>query len=157
MCTDNVNAFVTPGGHLFVFTGMLRVCANDDMLATVLSHEISHNVASHAAERMSTAAIANLTSGTIFFLAGALPGLLLYGLWTVTGGRMLQQYLFALPNSRKMEAEADHIGLMMMSEACYDPREAVNYWQKMARLAGNREGETPASLMTHPTVRTRST
>ena len=88
---------------------------------------------------------------------GALPGLLLYGLWTVTGGRMLQQYLFALPNSRKMEAEADHIGLMMMSEACYDPREAVNYWQKMARLAGNREGETPASLMTHPTVRTRST
>lgn len=36
------NAFVTPGGKIFVFTGILPVSANDDGLATVLGHEVAH-------------------------------------------------------------------------------------------------------------------
>lgn len=152
-CSETVNAFVTPGGYLFVFSGMLRVCGNDDALAAVLGHEIAHNVASHAAERMSAAAIANLTSGSLFFLAGALPGLALFGIWSVTGGRYIQDLLFSLPMGRKMETEADHIGLMMMAEACYDPREAITYWQKMAKLAVQGGMEPPEMLSTHPSVR----
>ncbi|KAF2721732.1 hypothetical protein K431DRAFT_284653 [Polychaeton citri CBS 116435] len=45
------NAFVIPGGKVFVFSGILPTCAGDDGLATVLGHEIAHNVAHHAAER----------------------------------------------------------------------------------------------------------
>jgi hypothetical protein len=48
------NAFVLPGGKIFVFTGILPVSANDDGLATVLGHEVAHQVARHPAERMSS-------------------------------------------------------------------------------------------------------
>ncbi len=147
-----MNAFVMPGGYLFVFSGMLRVCGNADALAAVLGHEIAHNVASHAAERMSAACIANLTSGSLFFLAGALPGLALFGIWTVTGGRYLQELMFALPMSRKMESEADYIGLMMMSEACYNPHEAIAYWQRMNHMQMQSGVEVPELLSTHPSV-----
>lgn len=39
---ETKNAFVLPGGKIFVFTGILPVSANDDGLATVLGHEIAH-------------------------------------------------------------------------------------------------------------------
>lgn len=45
--SEETNAFVIPGGHVFVFTGILPVCETDDGLATVLGHEIGHNVAHH--------------------------------------------------------------------------------------------------------------
>lgn len=48
------NAFVLPGGKIFVFTGILPVCANEDGLASVLGHEVAHQVARHSAERMSS-------------------------------------------------------------------------------------------------------
>ncbi|KAF4125762.1 putative Zn-dependent protease, partial [Geosmithia morbida] len=146
---SNANAFVTPGGHLFVFTGILRVCGNSDGLAAVLGHEIAHNVASHASERLSAAYVANFTSGSLFFMAGALRGLALLGIWTVTGGMYLQELLYGLPMGRRMESEADYIGLMMMAEACYDPREAVAFWQRMSHLQ-SKGYEVPEMLSTHP-------
>lgn len=145
---------VTPGGHLFVFSGMFRVCRNTDALAAVLGHEIAHNVASHSAERLSAAIVGNLTSGTLFFLAGALPGLALCAIWTMTGGWYLQDLLFNLPMGRKMESEADYIGLMMMAEACFDPREAVAFWQRMSQLQTQGGFEVPEILSTHPSVGT---
>ena len=48
------NAFVLPGGKIFVFTGILPVCANEDGLGSVLGHEVAHQVARHSAERMSS-------------------------------------------------------------------------------------------------------
>ncbi|OCL07150.1 hypothetical protein AOQ84DRAFT_398627 [Glonium stellatum] len=47
------NAFVLPGGKVFVFSGILPVCAGEDGLAAALGHEIAHDLAHHAAERMS--------------------------------------------------------------------------------------------------------
>ena len=151
--TGTANAFVTPGGNLFVFSGILRVCGNSDALAAVLGHEIAHAVASHSAERMSSACAANLFSGSVFFLVGALPGLALFALWSISGGRFIQNYLFSLPMTRKMETEADYIGLMMMAEACFDPREAVGYWRRMEHLHRHGGHEIPEMLSTHPSVR----
>ncbi len=47
------NAFVLPGGHIFVFTGLLPIASDEGGLATVLAHEIAHDVARHGAEKMS--------------------------------------------------------------------------------------------------------
>ncbi|KAK1253577.1 hypothetical protein MKX07_001654 [Trichoderma sp. CBMAI-0711] len=144
------NAFVIPGGKVFVHSGILNVCRSEDALAAVLGHEIAHNTASHAAERLSAAWVGNLTAGSLFFLAGALPGLALFGLWNVIGGYYLQDLLFYLPMGRKQESEADYIGLMMMAEACYDPRQAVGFWQRMETIQRMGGHEVPEMLSTHP-------
>ncbi|KND89641.1 Mitochondrial metalloendopeptidase OMA1 [Tolypocladium ophioglossoides CBS 100239] len=144
------NAFVLPGGKVFVHSGILNICRNEDALAAVLGHEIAHNTASHAAERLSAAWVGNLTAGSVFFLAGALPGLALFGLWSFVGGFYLQDLLFYLPMGRKQESEADYIGLMMMAEACYDPRAAVGFWQRMETMQHAGGQEVPEMLSTHP-------
>ncbi|KAI6783534.1 putative Zn-dependent protease [Emericellopsis cladophorae] len=145
------NAFVTPDGHVFVFSGIINLCGNIDSLATVLGHEIAHNVATHSAERLSAAIIANLTSGSLFLLLGLLPGLTLAGLWTLTGGRYVQSLIYDLPMNRKQETEADYIGLMMMAEACYDPRHSIGFWERMKVVQSQSRGyEVPEMLSTHP-------
>ncbi|KAI9167601.1 Mitochondrial metalloendopeptidase OMA1 [Paramyrothecium foliicola] len=146
------NAFVLPGGKVFVHSGILNVCRNEDALAAVLGHEVAHNTAAHTAERLSAAWVGTLTAGSLFFLAGALPGLALFGLWSVVGGSYLQDLLFYLPMGRKQESEADYIGLMMMAEACYDPRQAVGFWQRMEGIQKMGGTEVPEMLSTHPSV-----
>lgn len=152
MAIGTANAFVLPGGKVFVHSGIINVCRSEDALAAVLGHEIAHNTASHAAERLSAAWVGNLTAGSLFFLAGALPGLALFGLWNVVGGYYLQDLLFYLPMGRKQESEADYIGLMMMAEACYDPRAALGFWQRMHALQHVSGEEAPEMLSTHPSV-----
>ena len=52
--SDEKNAFVIPGGKVFVYSGILPIAKNEDGLAAILGHEIAHNVAKHAAENMSS-------------------------------------------------------------------------------------------------------
>ena len=148
----NANAFVLPGGKVFVYSGLLRVCRNEDALAAVLGHEVAHNTASHVAERLSAAWVVDLTAGSLFFLAGALPGLAFFLLWTCVGGFYIQDLLYYLPMGRKQESEADYIGLMMMAEACYDPRQAVGFWQRMEDIQQRGGPQVPEMLSSHPSV-----
>lgn len=93
------------------------------------------------------------------------PNILLYGLIFLTApipgaffamqaaGGWLLDTLFGRPMSRKMESEADYIGLLLMAEACYDPREAVRFWRRMERLSGAANSvEIPEWMSTHPSV-----
>ncbi|KAK0278991.1 hypothetical protein LTS16_014773 [Friedmanniomyces endolithicus] len=135
------NAFVIPGGKVFVFRGILDVAQGDDGLAAVLGHEIAHNVAHHAAERMSQ----------------ALPVMVVLMLLSVLGldpgfGNMALNLAFTLPGSRKQEEEADYIGLMMMSESCYDPRAAMGLWSRMEQ---EEKQAPPQFLSTHPSSHNR--
>ena len=57
-----------------------------------------------------------------------------------------------LPYSRRHESEADHLGLIFMAMAGYDPRAAVDFWERMAQEGG---GAPPEFLSTHPSDRTR--
>ena len=129
-------------GKVFVFTNILPICKNDDGVATVLGHEIAHNVAHHAAEKMSSFYV--LTSVAI--LLAALVGV------DERITQILLQLGFEMPNGRKQEIEADFIGLQMMAEACYDPEEAVRFWDRMEKAA---EYEPPQILSTHPSSHNR--
>lgn len=149
---ETANAFVTPGGKLFVFSGLLSVCRNQDALAAVLGHEIAHNTAAHSGERMSAGAAGWVTSASLFFLIGPLRGLALALIWSAAGGWYLSDLLLQFPMTRTQESEADHIGLMMMAEACYDPREAVGFWRRMNALKEMGGREVPEMLSTHPSV-----
>ncbi|SPO22010.1 related to OMA1 - Metalloendopeptidase of the mitochondrial inner membrane [Ustilago trichophora] len=138
------NAFVLPGGKIFVFTGILPVCKNADGLATVLGHEVAHQVARHGAEKMSGYKV--LLFGTILLDAFGLD---------VGLSRAALTLLLSLPNSRKTELEADYLGLRIMSRACFDPREASKLWTRMSESEGGGSGggimdRAQAILSTHP-------
>ncbi|RVX74357.1 hypothetical protein B0A52_01482 [Exophiala mesophila] len=134
---NTTNAFVMPGGKVFVFTGMLKFCEDEATLAGVLGHEIAHNVAHHTAER---------ASRSIFVMAGALALSMLVDI----GGNLsseLSDLILSRPNSRTQESEADYIGLILMAESCYDPSKALRFWENMT--AADR-GQPPQFLSTHP-------
>ncbi|KAL2190812.1 hypothetical protein L209DRAFT_747150 [Thermothelomyces heterothallicus CBS 203.75] len=139
------NAFVLPGGKVYVFSGILGLARNDSGLATVLGHEVAHNLADHHGERLSQDIGASIVLWSLVILGGA------FGLGPIImhffGSRFLD-VAFGFPMSRLQESEADYIGLMMMAEACYDPREAVGFWARMERATGQ---EVPEWMSTHPT------
>jgi predicted Zn-dependent protease len=143
----NVNAFAMPGGKVVVYTGILPVTQNETGLATVLGHEIAHVYAGHGGERLSqslltqmgevglSAALQKQPEQTKSLFIGA------YGLGTQIG--------FLLPFSRVHESEADHLGLVFMAMAGYDPHEAVAFWERMA-ASSKGQSKPPAFLSTHP-------
>lgn len=161
---EQKNAFVIPGGKVFVFSGILDVCQGEAGLAAVLGHEIAHNVAHHSAERMSSYAV---------FLPVAIVASLLLGLGDIGNvfTRMVVDLAFLRPGSRKQEvsvgffgfhqnfetdsflqSEADYIGLMMMAQACYDPSAAVGLW---SRMEAAEHDAPPEFISTHPSSHNR--
>lgn len=148
---DSVNAFALPGRKIGVYTGLLRVAENQDQLATVIGHEIGHVKANHSNERVSNNFVTQTGLQVVQVAAGAstpakqqLFGLL--GLGVQVG--------VLLPFSRIQEAEADLIGLDLMSAAGFDPREAAKLWQNMAAEGGPQQ---PELLSTHPSSDRRIT
>ena len=87
------NAFVIPGNKVFVFTGILPICHDEEGLASVLGHEIAHNVASHSAERLSQSLIL-VGVWLAVSLAFGTPDSAVNLLWT---------YAFERPGSRRQE------------------------------------------------------
>ncbi len=141
------NAFVLPGGHVGVTTGLLKIVDNDDQLAAVIGHEAGHVVAHHAAERQSQ----NMTSSLLLGVLGAATGGDTGQLISSYGGSAAK-YGFLLPFSRKQELEADRLGVDFMQRAGYRPREAVILWEHMQAQGGS---NTPQFASTHPSDSTR--
>lgn len=146
------NAFVLPGGRVFVFSALLRLARTDDQLAAVLSHEIAHNLAGHISERLSQSIGERFFLGSALMLLAATPFTFIAGY--LFGGSLLG-LLFSRPMGRMQESEADYIGLMMMAEACYDPREALTFWQRMEAMHQRLGTEPPEFLSTHPSSQHR--
>ncbi len=134
-----VNAFCLPGGKMAVYTGILPVTKTEAGLAAVMGHEIGHAVARHGTERMSNEMLTGTLIGFTLQSAGASE----YQELALAG----KEVLLSLPWGRKQELEADRIGLMYMARAGYDPREAIEFWKRMAALGG---GGGPEWLSTHP-------
>jgi predicted Zn-dependent protease len=148
----NVNAFAMPGGKVVVYTGILPVTQNEAGMATVLGHEIAHVFAGHGEERLSQSLLTQLGEVGLEAALSKQPEQTkslftsAYGLGTQVG--------FLLPFSRKQESEADHLGLIFMAMAGYDPHEAVAFWERMA-AASQGKAKPPAFLSTHPADATR--
>jgi predicted Zn-dependent protease len=147
--SKEANAFCLPGGKVGVYTGILPITKDEAGLATVIGHEVGHAVARHGGERM-TQAMGLQLGGEILgtSLSQSDPRLqaaamAAYGVTSQVG--------VELPHSRAQESEADHIGLIYMARAGYDPRQAVVFWQRFADYNKQQGGNTPAFLRTHPT------
>lgn len=146
---ETVNAFVLPGGKCVVYTGLLGVTENEDGLAVVLGHEVSHAILRHGGERVSQ----SMALGAGLLLADSL--------WDANDEEKKENTMIALglgaefgvilPFSRSHESEADEFGLYLAASAGYNPQEAIPLWQRMAE-----EGSSvPEFLSSHPSEDTR--
>lgn len=144
--SDEVNAFALPGGKVAFYSGILPYCEDEDGVAAVMAHEVAHVLARHGAERLSQARLLEFGGAAISAVfSGGSPvvqrGVLgAYGM----GGKLG----VLLPFSRKHEAEADEIGLVLMAKAGFGPRAALDFWHRL--LVGGRDGQTSEILSSHP-------
>lgn len=142
-----VNAWCLPGGKVAVYSGILPVTQDEDGLAVVMGHEIAHALARHGSERMSQGLLAQLGGVALGVAMSKKPAQTqqlaqqAYGAGATVG--------VLLPYGRAQESEADHIGLILMAKAGYEPGAAVPFWGRMAQAAGGKDS-TPEFLRTHP-------
>lgn len=150
------NAFCLPGGKVAVYTGLMPIARNETGLAVVLGHEVGHALARHGAERMSDQIVAavGVTAAAVVLSSTASGKSRTYMplMMAALGAGATVGYL--LPMSRAQEAEADRIGLVLMAQAGYDPREAVALWERM-KAASHGRNKPPEWLSTHPADDTR--
>lgn len=146
---ETVNAWCMAGGRVVFYTGILPICQDENGIAVVMGHEVAHAVARHGNERMSEAMGLQAAGMTLSVLISEKPQL--------TQELLMQSYgvaagLGSLAFSRKHESEADKLGLVFMAMAGYDPREAPEFWKRMAAQGG---AAPPEFLSTHPSHETR--
>jgi predicted Zn-dependent protease len=143
---NEVNAWAMPGGKVAFYEGIMPICRDENGVAVVMGHEIAHAIAEHGNER--------LTHGLIQQGLGTALSVALRNEPQQTQQLLLAVYgvgstLFGvLPYSRLHESEADQLGLIFMAMAGYDPREAPDFWSRMA--AASQGGQPPKFLSTHP-------
>jgi predicted Zn-dependent protease len=149
-----VNAFALPGGKVAVYTGILPVTKDENGLAAVLGHEIGHVVARHGGERISQEMGVNVVVETLAGLSSGDPAVV-QGVSALLGAGASVGVL--LPWGRAQESEADHLGLILMAKAGYDPHAARDLWIRMAEMSSKSSGKPPEFLSTHPSEATRIT
>jgi len=147
---ETANAWVMPGGKAAVYTGILPFTQDETGLAVVLGHEVGHALANHGNERMSQELLANMGGTALSVALSSQPQVTQELAMAAFGAGASIGVL--LPYSRLQESEADHIGLILMARAGYDPREALPFWQRMNASPGSRP---PELLSTHPAPETR--
>jgi predicted Zn-dependent protease len=118
-----------------------------------MGHEVAHALARHGAERMSQQmGMQALGTGLAVALGAS-------GAGNVTQSVAMQAFGLGaqvgvlLPFSRSQESEADHIGLILMAKAGYDPSASVSFWERMEQAGGGKS--PPEYLSTHPSHGTR--
>ena len=144
---EKANAFCLPGGKVGVYTGILKYARDETGLATIIGHEVGHAVAHHGSEQVSYSLLSRLGAQVVGQIAGAyVPGSQQAIMSVYDVG---SQYGVLLPYSRAHELEADHLGLLYMARAGYDPRQALGFWRRFSQAA---EGSKPAFefISTHP-------
>ncbi len=139
------NAFCLPGGKIVVYTGILPIAQNEAGLATVLGHEMAHATSRHGAQRVLQQ---SLTQTALTGVAVSLSDMD-YGKQRAVMGALGAgaQFGVLMPFGREHESEADHIGLIYMARAGYDPHESIRFWERMEQTGG---AQPPEFLSTHP-------
>ncbi|MBC5864533.1 M48 family metallopeptidase [Flavobacterium turcicum] len=149
--SKEVNAWCMPGGKIVVYSGILPITKDDAGLATVMGHEVSHALADHGAQRMSTAQAQEVLGQVIAVGVSGKSERTQQIIGQAYG--LGSQFGVMLPFSRNHETEADKIGLTLMAIAGYNPEQSIAFWQRMSAKSG---GQAPPEFMsTHPSDATR--
>jgi predicted Zn-dependent protease len=143
--SDDVNAFATPGGYVYIYTGLLKLMDNEAQLAAVTAHEISHIVARHSVKRLQSAMGISLIEQLAF---GGERSVLRDAV-NLGVGIALQGY------SRENEHEADEYGVLYMTQAGYNPEGAIELFEKLASLGEHQPNVFEQLASSHPDTQAR--
>ncbi|KAJ1478730.1 peptidase family M48-domain-containing protein [Baffinella frigidus] len=144
--SPQVNAFCSPGGKVVVYSGLLQLFNhNEEAVAAVLAHEVGHAVARHGVEQLG---FANILLALEFAASLAFNARFATSMLVTLGGR--------LPYSRKLESEADHIGLHLLARTChYDPASALTMHEVLGKAQARAGVQSLELLQTHPSDQRR--
>ena len=146
--TNDVNAFVTAGGHVYVFTGLIKAAQNESQLAGVLAHESSHAIARHVTEGATRNSKAQTGAQVGAAALGALLGLKENTAALAQQGASASANLVTLHFDRKSETEADLLGEQYLWKAGWDPEAIARFFELMQKQSGGKSG--PSWMSTHP-------
>ena len=141
--SDVVNAMALPGGFFYVNSGLILAADEEAEVAGVMSHEIAHVAACHAAREISRANLMQLASLPFIFFGGGIG----YAAYETSG---LATMLGILKFSRGFEAEADYLGIEYMYRAGYDPSAFVSFFEKVQAMEKKKPGTISKAFDTHP-------
>jgi predicted Zn-dependent protease len=148
MRDKEINAFSGPGGHIYVTTALMNL-ANDDELASVLSHEVGHIVARHSLKTIQQ----SQTLGSLANLFGSITGVAGDSAQEVgtAAAQIVAGGLLAIHN-REEEREADFLGVHAMAKAGFNPQGMVGMFQKIQRVSEKDRDLLGAIFADHPDV-----
>jgi len=144
---DTVNAFALPGGPMYLYTGLLKMCENEAELASVMAHEMAHVAAHHHGEAMTKQYGIELFSQLLLGEnAGAWRRIA-----SDFGKGLLMNYY-----SRANEREADALGMEFLFRAGYRPEAMVSFMQKLIAEEQRTGGAHPLPIFSsHPPTQER--
>ena len=141
--SNEVNAYVAPGGKVVVYTGIVtRLNLTDAEIAAIMGHEMIHALEEHSKNKIGAQALTDLALNIGLSAAGDSVGQL-----GTAAAQLGSQVGVGLPYSRNLESRADQGGLMLMARAGYNPQAAITLWEKMNKLEG---AGGSSFLSTHP-------
>ena len=148
MKSSAINAFATPGGYIYVNTGLILVAENESEFASVLAHEIAHANARHIADiiekskKVNIATLAGILAAAV--LGGGSPEGMALLTFSLAGGATMQ-----LKYTRENEEEADRFGIAYLTGAGYDPQSMPDFLKVMRRNEFY-SNSMPSYFLTHP-------
>ncbi len=130
---ETLNAFATPGGYIYVYTGLIKFLDSEDELAGVMGHEIAHADLRHSTRQMTS------SYGVSTLLSVATGNASQGAVQQVLAG------ITSLKFSRNHETEADTYSVNYLCNTKYDAAGAAGFFRK---ISGG--SSTPEFLSTHP-------
>jgi len=144
--SQEANAFCLPGGKMAVYTGLIPIAQNQDAMAVVMGHEISHALLRHGSQRMAQQKLVQIGQMAAGVAIGNMDPQQQQMVMSALGAGT--QYGVLLPFSRDHESQADEVGLMLAAAACFNPHEAIPLWQRMSAQSNGQR--PPEFASTHP-------
>lgn len=134
-----LNAFCTPGGYIYVYTGIMKYLESEDQLTGVMGHEMAHADKRHSTDAMTRQYGVSMLLDIVF---GRDKGQLA----RIAAGLKSLQY------SRKNESEADEFSVIWLYNTAYNAKGAAGFFQKIIDQGGS---TPPQFLSTHPNPENR--
>ena len=147
---SQVNAFAMPGGIVGVHTGLIVAARDEAELAAVIGHEIAHITQRHIARMYARGRDINFATG-LAILAGILAASIdpELGQAAIAGG-MAFGMQSQIDYTRSNEAEADRVGIQILTSAGFDPHAMADFFERMQELNRGAHDAIPEYLRTHP-------